>query len=541
MNLITDKDSTLLRVPKILTDKKVLSGRTVRKLKMAQKIHQLQEHKHQNVYHTNSFQGVPLNLFRNSGSRYSGHIEARSFSKMKSATLKITLNSPDPATDAGVLAAVPYWFERIEIRSQNGSKHVTTIYGDQMIFNLNLLDKNQLSSVLKNANMDSDWNSTKEFVGQRTKSYFLPLVGTWFDSDVYTQNLDGDIIVDFFPAGNIVKEANADLQIDCSAMSLIIQTENLTSEDEKSHNHFHSHVIQADRQLDWIPVREFSKTLTSGSQTTVDLDSVVGKLAGLVCYVRQTGASNDDGQNFKYVDLGDDAKIDLVTSGNRSVLGSGVPLDGSYLKNELWKQHFTTDFNVKNAIYLPFTEDTKRAYKGVVDGFIKMDGSGMKLVITPGSQGIDSVQVFVKNGGAVPTAGYFRVVFKGERSDVLDYDSTTASIKVAVEKMGTVKNYPGGPLTVTVDSTFDVGTGVVKFSCLKREVCDKFEIESSMFENPADASSQKQYTTHMTKRAHPDAVLGEDGFSSGVYDLECYALVYQNHYTRMGRVTTELH
>jgi hypothetical protein len=142
--------------------------------------------------------------------------------------------------------------------------------------------------------------------------------------------------VDFFPASSIiVSTATPSFQIDCSAMSLLIQTENLTADDEKNHQHFHSQVVSSNRLIEWIPVREFSKTLTAGSQTTIDLDSVVGKCAGLVVLVRETGATNLNNGKSKYVSLGDESKWDIVSSGNKSILGSGVPLEGAYIQNEL--------------------------------------------------------------------------------------------------------------------------------------------------------------------------------------------------------------
>jgi hypothetical protein len=112
-------------------------------------MHQATTHHQQNVYYSQDFNGTPVNLFRNNGSRYFAHIEGKAFAKLKTATLKITIASTDNADEGALLAPVPLWFERIELRTQNGSKHLGTIYADQLLFNLNLLDKDQLPSVLR--------------------------------------------------------------------------------------------------------------------------------------------------------------------------------------------------------------------------------------------------------------------------------------------------------------------------------------------------------------------------------------------------------
>jgi hypothetical protein len=129
---LINQNSTLLRVPKVLVDRKVQTARGGSStVKSAVKSHQATTHHQQNVYYSQDFKGVPLNLFRNNGSRYSAQIEAKSFSKLKQATLKIVLTSTQAPSVGGILTGLPQWFERIEIRTQNGSKHLTTIYGDE--------------------------------------------------------------------------------------------------------------------------------------------------------------------------------------------------------------------------------------------------------------------------------------------------------------------------------------------------------------------------------------------------------------------------
>ena len=119
--------STILRTQKVLQERTVQTQRGTKKVKSSLPEHQATTHVHQNVYYTNDFKSVPTNLFRNSGSRYCGNIEQKAFSKMKSASLKIVLNITGSANTYCRLAPVPYFFDRIEIRTQNGSKHLGII------------------------------------------------------------------------------------------------------------------------------------------------------------------------------------------------------------------------------------------------------------------------------------------------------------------------------------------------------------------------------------------------------------------------------
>jgi hypothetical protein len=219
--------STLMREPKALVNRTVMSGRGTKSVKSAVPAHQVTIHNHQAVYYTNSFRSVPTNLFRNQGSRYSGNIEQKSFTKLKSATLKITVTLTGANTAWGRLAPVSHWFERIEVRSNNGSNHVGIIRSDQLAFNLNLLSNDKLKSVLDNANMQPDWTPKEEWVAGDVLTFFLPLVGSYLDIDQYFANVQGDIVLDFVPANTVVSAGTCG--VDCTSMDIIIETENLIS------------------------------------------------------------------------------------------------------------------------------------------------------------------------------------------------------------------------------------------------------------------------------------------------------------------------
>jgi hypothetical protein len=358
--------STLMREPKALVNRTVMHGRGTKSVKSAQPTHQVTVHNHQAVYYTNSFRSVPTNLFRNQGARYSGNIEQKSFTKLKSATLKISVTLTGDANQWGRLAPITHWFDRIEVRSNNGSNHLGIIRNDQLAFNLNMLSNDKLKSVLANGNMKPDFSPQEEWVAGDTLTFFLPLIGSYLDINQYFADVQGDIVLDFVPATSIVSSGSATIDVDCNSN---VETENLSNEDEKAHQQYHQQIISSNRVVDFVPVVEFNKTLTANTVATIDLDSVIGKTAGLLLLVKKTGATNTNNDSSQFVSLGDNATLDFITSGGKSILGSGVPLTAQFIQNELWATHFDSDYSKnKSAYFIPFSGDARSTLKGRIDG-----------------------------------------------------------------------------------------------------------------------------------------------------------------------------
>jgi hypothetical protein len=538
-------ESTLLRQPKVLVDTKVSApgGRT-KTIKAAVPSHQVTQHKHQQAYYTNSFKSVPSNLFRNNGSRYSGEIESKAFTKMKSVTLKITVTVTGDSLSSCQFAPVPYWFDRIEIRTQNGSKHLGILRNDQMMFNLNMIDQDKLPGVLDSANLDSNWNPKWKFhVAGDQVTYYLPLIGSYLGNDQYWSDTQGDYILDFVPSSSIIVEGEGIGNVDCNDLSLIIETENLALSDEQSHQTYHSQVIASNRVLDWVPVTEYGKTLIAGQVFTVDLDSVVGKSAGLVVMVRETGATNLDNKNFTFVDLGDRAQIDLVTAGGKSLYGSGVPLDSQYLKNEVWYTHFASNFaKQKNVTYIPFCTDQKSAFHGVVDGLVEFDNSGHKLQIKLPSAGRSAEQQTKRVGGGTGVsalAGSYRLQFRGEQTKTLLPIDGSGNMEAALRNLKAFKQYEGGPLDVTVSTGLTGGDPRFTFP-QGVKVEDPVYIISQGLESTTGDSIV--FDTHVEKhQVTPAPVPSVNGFAqSGTYDVTVYALTHVDTHTHKGKTTTSL-
>lgn len=507
-----DTSSTIHRVPKSLNSTRVRTTRGVQQVKTSQPSHQIVERHHLPSVYTQTFRSVPSNLFSNNGAKYSAQIEQGAFTKIKSATLKIKITNT--GTGIAQFAGVPHWFDRIEFRS--GSKNLGIIYPDNLAFNLATLSQAQLKCVLPNANYRTNWsndynNSTR--AGESITVY-LPLLNTWLNnSEVYMRHLADDITIDFHPSSDITSYQAGSPVISCDDLQMIIQTEQLTGQDERQHEIFHKSVISSNRFLDVVPVNFYAKQLTAGQETKLELDSIHGQVAGMLVCVKPQGATNTNNGNFSYTNVG--GTYDLLDAGSRSILGSGVPLDEKYLRGEIWAQHFNNDFSQRrNCVWIPFCESSVSAFHGKKDGYIRMDGERNYLAITPrNTAGVSPTIDFQVN--EVATSGSFRVSFRGELSDSIPWDVTNTDLKDILEVMSAFKDSPV-PLTVTVVGSPSTTTSTtITFDQKVDEDLVSFGIVQ---ETLAGVSGLITATALVSP--------GVAGFISGAYDISLYAYVH---------------
>ena len=459
MTSLIKQNSTLNRVAKSLSTTKVRTGRGVQSVKVAQPAYQtLKEHKHLSTYFTQTLRSIPSNLFTNNGAKYTAELEAGSFTKLKSVTLKLTVTATGGEMK---LAPVPYWFNRIEFRS--GTKHLGIVYGDNLMFNLGNLSGQQLKNTLKNANMEDDFRpygrSFNTIATGQSRTYYLPLVNTFINnSELYMKALASDITIDIYPENGIVIQGAGTPTL--NDFQLICETESLTNDDEKLHDSYHKSVISSNRYLDVVPVNFYNHTLTAGQETKLELDSVHGDVSGMLMIIRNTGVTNVNNGLATYVGLGDSGTLDVLDSGSRSIFGNGVPLDVQYLKNEVWASHYNNDFSQhKHFYWIPFGGSSRGAFAGQVDGIFPMRGERNFLAVTPASAGVAPVQTI--NTSESSTSGWFRLSFRGEMTYPINHSATEAQIKTAFENLRTVKYASPEPLSVSVTGTFDAGTSVV--------------------------------------------------------------------------------
>lgn len=379
--------STLNRIPKVVTERKLRdkNGKIV-KTKTTVPAHQLSDINHTDIVYTQSMKSVPLNLFRNSGSKFSGTLEQKSFYKLLSMNLKIVLNFNGESPD---IVPPTHFFDRIEFRSQDGSKHMNIVYNDNMHFALSTLDQFTYKHTKQLMGMSRDEKPHEVRGTGGEVVYHLPLLGSWIDTgDLWFKNIAGDLIVDFYPRNHLFKGVpNFNQQIDCISMDFIVQTEELEDRDITTQEKFHSSVSSEVTFLDTTPVHFYNQRLAPNTHVKLELDALRGDFAFLVVYIRPQGQSTVDG-----IDIGPNAKLDILTPGSQSMLGSGAGIVNNYLKHYIMPQHISSDFLTEHQmIIIPFGGSTTKAFYGAKDGSMFFDGSRYYLSMTPDSTFTDAV------------------------------------------------------------------------------------------------------------------------------------------------------
>jgi len=375
--------STLNKIPKVVVDRKLKdrSGK-VSNSQVTVPAHQLSNVDHTEIVYTQSMKGVPRNLFRNNGTKFSATLEQKSFVKLISATVRIQL-SHDMGGELGTstlsVAASTYWFNRIEFRSSDGSKHMNIVYDDNLHFALCTCENNV-------------YKSTKTLIGLTSNPYqselkandtrYLPLLGSWIENvDLWFRNIEGDIVVDFYPRSQIIV-ANLDGVINVESMDFVIQTEELSEHDMQIQTRFHNQFASEHNFLDVVPVNFYNYKLQGGTTSKFELDAVTGDVAFLVMYISNLDTSNP----ISHIPLGDDTRIDVLSPGSKSILGSGTGIELGFLKNKILPTHFHNDFILdnKNVIVIPFCSSVSKSMFGVKSGSMYFDGSRHYLSLTPG-------------------------------------------------------------------------------------------------------------------------------------------------------------
>lgn len=384
--------STLNRIPKVMTERKLRdkNGKIV-KTKTTIPAHQISSINHTDIVYTQSMKSVPTNIFRNSGNKFSATLEQKSFYKLMSMNIrmKLNFNAEDPD-----IVPPTYFFDRIEFRSQDGSKHLNIVYNDNMHFALSSLDQHTYKHTKQLMNMNRDESPREVRTGNANltggeMTFHLPLIGSWIDTgDIWFKNITGDVIVDFYPRNHLFKGTpDPNQQIDCVSMDFVIQTEELEDRDIATQESFHNSVSSEITFLDVTPVHFYNQRIQPSTQVKLELDALRGDYAFLVAYIRPQNSNN-----ILSVDIGSDGKIDILNPGSQSMLGSGSGIVNSYLKHYIMPQHISSDFlNEHNMIILPFGGSITKAFYGSKDGSMYFDGSRFYLSLTPGSSFTDAV------------------------------------------------------------------------------------------------------------------------------------------------------
>jgi hypothetical protein len=166
-------------------------------------------------------------------------------------------------------------------------------------------------------------------------------------------------------------------------MDFVIQSEELSEHDMQIQTRFHNQFASEHNFLDTVPVNFYNYKMQSGVTSKFELDAVTGDVAFMVMYITTQGAVNPTA----HYPLGDDTRVDVLSPGSKSILGSGTGIELGYLKQFVLPSHFHNDFftDYPNITVIPFCSSVSKSMFGVKSGSMYFDGSRHYLSITPGA------------------------------------------------------------------------------------------------------------------------------------------------------------
>ena len=271
---------------------------------------------HQNQIHETTFSGVPGTLL-SSTSSFRARIEAGRLTKIQGGTLRFNI------TVSGAVARLVspvWWFDRITVFGSGGSKELSTIYDINLFHGLQNLGKD----CRRAAGLNQTWCSDDLILANgQTKEFYLP-IPVHLLSEIYMEELNGDIILHMHPHGAVVADGSGVVTV--NSMSFITNTVALTEQDALVHRSLHKTRILSTHYLEPTRISTNNVTLTRGQEHKESLENFNGAYAYILCGIRATGSSSTNDGHSKFVSLGPRASIDVKSSGNSSLLGSGTPV-----------------------------------------------------------------------------------------------------------------------------------------------------------------------------------------------------------------------
>lgn len=361
----------------------------------------------------------------------------------------LRLDVLESAASEMVLCDSPHMIKEIRwYAGRNQNSKFYTSYGDAMYFEALALvnSQQQTSGFLRDLNVSEAYGEGRTHTRSKTFSYRIPLPAHPFSvmkAMLMNNKEEMKIEIDFRDGVVVSGSGTPSL----SGFYLEILQHKLSAEAHDEHRKWFK-MPKVNRILEPQWITKTSQTLTASTETRFELDGFDGKFAFLVFGIRANSYAASSNGLIKFLDLGSEATWDILDTSNKSIHGKATRL--SLQRNHLNSHHIHAEkfLSNRNLYLIPFVNDIKLAFHGVLDGNFRFNKTKLSLAITPSAAGTSCVQTINCNNPA-NDGGYYKLMFRGEMTNSLAYNADAAAIKAALEGLQTFKDYPGGPLTVT--------------------------------------------------------------------------------------------
>jgi len=377
--------------------------------------------------------GVPTNLFTNGAANaFQITIPQGVSDIIHHITLKIDITLSAPAQ----LVPVVNFFQKIELKTPSGVT-LRTWYNDSMMMSIGATTTNAMFlSLAKNLNIDT---KDPTLYGMNAElpagsySFMLPLNSALWQEGLHWGAAKHDMVLYLTPDTTIVA-AGAGIPT-CSNFALIIEGERLPPnmmEALEKHSRMSAPAVLF---CEPTPNYALNKPMQVG-QNLIDLSNLSGRVSFLQLLIRPAGHTNVGNGHWKYLNIGDNqsASIDVLNASSSSVMG-GTPIPSKYIKNELWMHNFNNSHSACKSIYMiPHSTDIAGNFQGKFSGYREyIAGQKDQLQINCAAP-INEVQTLTPSTASLD-GGRFQFSFRGELSESLPFNATTAAMSAAIAKM----------------------------------------------------------------------------------------------------------
>lgn len=322
-----------------------------------------------------------------------------------------------------------------------------------------------------------------------------------------------------------------------SNLQMLVEEERLTDEEEKMAVAVSMSNKSEFQYLDWMRVSATTQTLTAATEYSFDLSSIGSKdVPFILLAIRADNYTNSSGGTLKFLSLGSnntatEATVNLADPTGRKLLDNGTgDIDYEFLKNQIWNEHFSSDFNSRNLHLIPFCASVKDAFKGIKNGYIHFTPDKWTLRLRPSTAGTACVQTLTCVNPA-NDGGFYKLAYKGDLTDPLAFDATAATMKTAFEALPAAQNHPGGPLTVT----FSGALTATRTATFASNLPPPRDLVNCVAESLNDGGVGEKCTTTIS-------TLGIEGFTTAsTYTIDAYIPFFNSYWSKGGRVKVSEH
>ena len=398
--------------------------------------------------HRENLTPINPNMFNNNSIQTKFRVPLGSLTRCHYVSLRVEVKVSNAPVQP---LPLPWWFSEFNVKLSTETSLIRQ-YPETMFFNaIYAMGDSQLKSMLGEMNasyVDDSMFDLAEPLEPGTYTFTMPIIGTWLSQGVWIKDMAGsELVFEFTPARSIMA-SGLDSNLQCTAMSLIFETEAIDEKDQAliSAELFTKNINYS--YLDPVRIVEPAKTLTAGQTHEFDLSPLLGKnYAFFLLTILPTGATYANDGIRKWRALGNDGTIDITKSGV-SIWSTGAPFNAKQLRNDVFVQYVNNSFGLHKAMYLiPLSQDVRNSMTGSGEAGMLTVNDQFKLRITPGSASIPEINRWTAT--SLPTSGYFRITYNLSRTKYLPYNASTADIEAAINAL---PDFASQGFTATVDS-----------------------------------------------------------------------------------------